>query len=394
MKILLSLSLMFFFLLACTSGKVKQADADYYYTCSMHPQIVEDHPGTCPICHMDLIRVKRTQSAPNEISLNEEQMRLGNITTDTIREGRLGNREVLPATVSPDESLTEAIAARVPGRIDQLFFKSTGSFVAKGAPLFSLYSEALNNARQDYRIAVQKKKELDNSIMNFDGLIAAAKEKLLLLGMSATDIKALNQDGPISDHVIYHSPVAGYLMELPVTEGDYVSEGSLIMKLADLSRVWVEAQVYASQAPTLHEGVEVNIEFPSLPGVTMQGRVSFVSPEILPDSRIALVRVEVPNPKGLLSPGMAAYVIAKTAPQEGLVLPSNAVIRDAGKSIVWVRTAKETFQWREVTTGAESNQQVAILSGLHEGDVVVVSGAYLLNSEYLLKKGHSEEHAH
>lgn len=394
MKNLITIIIALLFLMACNNHKDENVSIDYYYTCSMHPQIVENHPGICPICHMDLIKVKRTQSAPDEISLNEEQIRLGNINVDTISFSTMGNRDILTATLSADESRTQTIAARTNGRLDRWYYKTTGAFVKKGEPVYALYSEELNNTKQELIALVQKRKVLDNSILNFDNLIEATKQKLFLLGVSNSQIETLIQTGTSSDLTYFYSPVEGYIIELPVTEGDYIAEGTVLMRISDFSHLWAEVQVYASQLPQLSANDRVDLEFPDLPGKRISGKISFTNPELMEGSRIALARIEIVNTDKKLRPGMAAYVIARTQSTTQLTLPMDAVIRDGSSNRVWLQTASGTFKWREVKTGAESNHRIAIVSGLDEGEKVVTTGAYLLNSEYLLKKGNMEMHHH
>lgn len=374
-------------LAACKSATTEVAEKGYYYTCSMHPQVHENHPGLCPICHMELIKVKVTQTSPDEISLNEDQVRLGNIIVDTISFSNIGDKQILTATINADEGKTDAIAARMSGRIDRLFFKTVGEYVTKGQPVFSIYSEELNNAKQELINLVQKRKALNNDIINFDNLIEASKQKLMLLGMTAGQITAFIQSGHSPDNTTFYSPVSGYITELPLMEGDYVPEGGTVVRIADLSHLWAETQVYVSQMSRMPDGAVVDLEFPDLPGKKVSGRVSFVTPELMNDSRIVLMRVPLDNKDGKLRPGMPAYVIAKTGVENALTLPVDAVIRDGKMNMVWIKTDSSNYKWKMVQTGNESNHRIAITSGLNEGDKVVVSGAYLLNSEYLLKKG-------
>jgi len=336
---------------------------------------------------MELIKVKRTQTAPDEVKLNDEQIRLANIIIDTIGFSRMGDKFILTATLTADETRSDVVASRMSGRIDRLYFKNTGEYIKKGQPVFSIYSEDLNNAKQELISLVEKQHSLDNNMVPFKSLIETARQKLLLLGMSAAQVDELIKTGKSPELTTFYSPVSGYLTELPVMQGDYVSEGSMVMRIADLSHLWAETQVYASQSSRIPDNSVVDIEFPDLPGKRISGRVSFVSPELIPDTRLALFRVDVNNPDGQLRPWMAAYVIVRPEWKNALTLPVDAVIRDGAKNIVWIQTAPDTFEWREVQTGGESNHRIVIVSGLNDGDKVAVSGVYLLNSEYLLKKG-------
>ena len=372
---------------SCKSKKTTAVNKDEYYTCSMHPQIMEDKPGNCPICHMELIVVKRTNTAADEILLNDEQIRLGNIQTDTIRNGMIGDKMILTATLNTDESKVNSINARIMGRIDRLYFKNMGDYVSKGVHLYDLYSEELNNAKQEYIVAVEKQQSLDNSIIDFNRLVQSAKTKLLLWGMSEAQVNELTKTKKASPLTSFYSNESGYITELPVMEGQYVSEGSIIVKLADLSSLWAEAQVYTSQLSAIDLKGTAIVQFPDIPGKEWKGKIEFANPEIVSDSRLNLVRVSIPNPGGLLKPGMPAYVSIKSKELNTLTLPSDAVLRDGKMNIVWVQSGKNSYKMKMVQTGLESGDRLEIKSGLQNGDVVVTRGAYLLNSEFVFKKG-------
>lgn len=382
------------FLVACKSSEPELVSSEYYYTCSMHPQIVENKPGLCPICHMDLIKVKRTQSAPDEVSLNEEQIRLANVVTAQVTEEGVGTKDVLTGVVTEDESRTSTVTSWIQGRVDKLYYKNTADFVPRGAPVFSIFSEELRNAQQEYLAAIEKKRTLDNSIVDFDRIIDATAQKLKVMGITSSQIEALKKEGKAPGLTTYYSLVSGTITELPILEGGYVQAGDVVMRLADYSTLWVQAQVYPNQLTTMREGDKVQLDFPDLAELKLPGRIAFISPEIMPDSRLAQVRIEVANKNKVLKPGMAAYVLFERKADKTPVLPVDAVIRDKDKNIVWIQTGEGNFKWREVKLGEESNRQVAVVSGLNAGDKVVVSGVYLLNSEYLLKKGLSGGHTH
>ena len=376
---------------SCKNKPVKITDnADIiYYTCPMDPQVVESKPGICPICHMALLPVKKGMEEKNndELQLSPEQMRLGNIKVDTIRDESLSNQVVLTGSLNFDQTKINTISARVPGRIEKLYHKQIGVFVQKGTPLYEIYSEELNNAKQEYLLAVQKKVTLGNSLVNFDELIAAAKNKLLLWGMSEDQVRNIDVETLKNPNTIFYSTASGYLTELPLQEGDYVSEGGTIAKLAGLSTLWAEAQVYASQMGEFEQAKYATVEFPGLPGIKIQGNISFVNPGLDPSERINLVRVDISNNGNLLKPGMAAYVTIKTAESHGLALPSDAVLRDGKMATVWMETKQNNFKSVMVETGMQSGDLIEIRSGIQLNDRVVTSGAYLLQSEYIFRKG-------
>lgn len=376
-------------LFACKSKKLEvAADPDVYYTCSMDPQVKENKPGKCPICKMDLTPVKQANSSVmDEIELSEQQVQLGNIHMDTIRSGSIGDQVVLTATLNFDQQKENAVSSRVMGRVEKLYFKNIGDFVSKGAKLFDLYSEELNNAKQEYLLELEKQKTLDNSLIDFTQLVQAAKNKLLLWGMSEAQIQELVKSKKATSLTSIYSNAGGYITAMDIKEGDYVAESGTIVRLADLSTLWAEAQVYSSQLSFMDKGDQAIVQFPDMQGKEVKGKIEFINPELNPATRINLVRVTIPNHGNQLKPGMPAYVIIKNKKHNALSLPIDAVIRDNKGASVWVQISGHKFKYKMVEIGLESNDRVEIKSGLKDGDVVVISGAYLLNSEYIFKIG-------
>lgn len=386
--VLYSAFLAMLLLTACKNKKATEAaKSETYYTCSMHPQIMQDKPGTCPICHMDLIPVAKSNETKDELMLSDEQIQLGNIQTDTLGHALAGDKVVLTATLNFDEMKVNTVSARITGRIDRLYFKNTGDYIKKGDHLFDLYSEELNTAKQEYLAALERQQALGNSIVDFKQLLQSAKNKLMLWGVSESQIDALAKTKQFSPLTAFYSTATGFVTELPVKEGQYVMEGGVIVKLADLSTLWAEAQVYASQLASIDYKGVATVQLPDMPGKEITGKVTFANPEISADTRINLLRVSIPNTGNQLKPGMPAYVILKGNTGNAMTLPIDAVLRDGKMAMVWVQTDKNTYKRKLVETGSESGDRIEIKSGIQNGDVVVISGAYLLNSEYIFRKG-------
>jgi Cu(I)/Ag(I) efflux system membrane fusion protein len=245
----------------------------------------------------------------------------------------------------------------------------------------------LYNAKQEYVLALERQRTLDNGVVDVAQFIESAKNKLQLWGMSNAQIAALAKTRKAAPITTFYSSGSGYLTTLDVAEGDYVMEGGSILQLADLSTLWVEAQAYASELSRIDRLGTAVVQAPDIPGTELQGKVEFVSPEINPATRINLIRVTVPNPANQLRPGMPAYVRLKSRQRAALTVPIDAVIRHAAGATVWVQTGVNTFKSKMVTVGLENGDRIEITSGLDESDAVVVTGAYLLNSEYIFKKG-------
>jgi Cu(I)/Ag(I) efflux system membrane fusion protein len=376
------------FVISCRQKNETAAQSDIYYTCSMDPQVVESKPGKCPICKMDLTPVKKTNGNMDELELSEQQILLGNIQADTIRLGRIGDQMVLTATLNFDQMKAVSVSSRVMGRVERLYYKNVGDLVPRGAPLFDIYSEDLNNAKQEYLLAVERKKVFaGETVIDFDQLLKSAKNKLLLWGMSESQILELEKSRNAKATTTIYSSASGYITELALNEGDYVMEGGTVVKLADLSTLWAEAQVYTTQMGLMDQGSMAIVQLPDLDGKEIRGKIEFVNPEIDPATRINLVRVSIPNPGLQLKPGMPAYVILKSPVRNTISLPIDAVIRNEDGATVWLQQGPLRFRNVMVQTGMETGDRIEILSGLKEGDVVVSSGAYLLHSEYVFRKG-------
>jgi Cu(I)/Ag(I) efflux system membrane fusion protein len=353
----------------------------------MHPQIMQDAPGDCPICGMKLIKVEKKKSSNDEsIMLSDQQIQLGNIRVDTVGKGTIGDETILTATLNIDETKTTTVSARIAGRIERLYFKSEGDYIQKGAKLYDLYSEELNNAKQEYILALEKQRVLDNSIVDLKQLVQSAKNKLLLWGMSEAQINELGRAKKSSSLTSFYSPASGHITSLQSHEGDYVMEGGTIVRLANLSSLWAEAQVYTSRLSEFDSKGSAFVRLPEL-GKEVKGTIQLVNPEINPDTRINLVRVSIPNADNQLKPGMPAYVVLKNRQINSLTLPTGAVIRNEKMNMVWLQVDKNTFKSVMVQIGLEAGDRVEIRSGLKAGDIVVTSGTYLLNSEYIFRKG-------
>jgi len=357
-----------------------------YYTCSMHPQIHEDHPGDCPICGMELIKVKEAGNTTG-IVLTATQIRLAGIQTDTARKENTGAEKTLTGTVTTNENTAEELSSRIAGRIQRLFIRTTGEKIAIGQPIYAIYSEDLLETEKEYLLAMQQQKVLHNPDIDYQQLISAAANKLQLWGLSAAQIKKLASSGQASATTNILSSIDGTVTEIVVHEGDYVTEGSSILKTQVLSDLWVEAQIYASETGSYKVNDRVHLSFPDLGGQLISGKVEFINPELADDAKVDLIRISVPNPKGLIRPGMLGYISVTHGNNHSLAIPASAVLTNGKGSSVWVKNADGSFSQRMITTGSGNQSYIAVLSGLNAGEIVVVNGAYLLNSEAVFKYG-------
>jgi Cu(I)/Ag(I) efflux system membrane fusion protein len=208
------------------------------------------------------------------------------------------------------------------GRVEKLYYKNLGDYIKKGAALYDLYSEELNNTKQEYLLALEQKKTFaTETAIDFDQLLRGAKNKLLLWGMREIQIRELADTKKVAPVTTFFSTANGYITQLDIREGDYVMEGGTIVKLADLSTLWVEAQVYTSQLAEINNNSIATVQLPGFEGNEIQGKIEFINPEINPDTRINLIRVSIPNPGNKLKPGMPAYVLLRS-PQRKTLTPN------------------------------------------------------------------------
>ena len=204
--------------------------------------------------------------------------------------------------------------------------------------------------------------------------------------MTNAQINQLNNSKQVSTHTSFYSTESGYITSLNTQEGDYVMEGGTVVQLANLSTLWAEAQVYTTQMSSIRKNRNVTVQIPDL-NKTINGTIDFVNPEMDPGSRINLVRVTIPNKNNELHPGMPVYITVKSEQRNAITLPSGAVLRDSKGATVWIQTAPGIYEIRMVKTGMTENNAIEITSGINLGDVVVISGAYLLQSEFVFQHG-------
>ncbi len=375
-------------LTACSKPAPAPAEENVYYTCSMDPQVKEQRPGPCPICKMPLVRVEiAPDKKDNEVKLSAEQIRLANIQTDTVRLRQVGEEITLAATLRENQNGINTVTARLTGRIERLFVRNAGEYVRAGQAVFELYSEDIAAAQQDYLLALKSKNRYGNADLDFARIAEAARNKLLLWGMTEAQLQELELSGTPKNSVTFYSHYAGYVMEAPPAEGSYVSPGSMVLKLADLRTLWAEAQLYVSDLPFLAQTREASVSLPYFPGRILSGKVSFVNPNLEASSKIVLARVEIHNSKGEYQPGMQVWITLKGKTRHALAVPTNALIRDNRGVSLWTKNEGGGFEGRMVRIGIANEDYTEIVEGLQAGEMVVVSGAYLLHSEFVFKKG-------
>ncbi|WP_291401441.1 efflux RND transporter periplasmic adaptor subunit [Daejeonella sp.] len=386
-NILIGFFLLFvgFLLYSCKDTKKDKHAHAGTYTCPMHPQIINNAPGSCPICGMDLVPVNAAGSK-NELMLSDSQVQLANIRTMSIATSSFSTSKVLNGRLITNPERTATVSSRYSGWIERLFIKETGIKISKGQALFQIYSEQIQTLQQDYLLQIKQAAAFPNEKI-YSTMRNAAKNKLRLFGMSDSQIKSLENGTKTSPLLTVFSSESGTVTELNISEGQYVSEGTQVLKLENFDQLWLEMDVYPSEISDIKIGTKVKALVSGLGNEEQSLVIDFISPQIDPSTQILKVRAPIKN-SGNLQAGMQASVFLPVSEiRDAMSLPMDALVRDERGSHVWVKVGKNTFSPRIVKTGAENEDQIIILSGLEGVKEVVISGAYLLSSEFLLKKG-------
>jgi Cu(I)/Ag(I) efflux system membrane fusion protein len=390
----------------------QEQSAKPLWTCSMHPFIIKDKPGTCPICGMELI--KKLNDAQNavvqtaeqkqqadmlgHVSLSPTQRVMANVATVEAKSGTLNKEINAVGIVQYDQSRQAKVTAWIAGRIDQLHINTVGAFVSKDKPVAEIYSPDLLATQQEYLLAVKSREQLKNSTIpsisqNGDGLVASAKQRLMLFGVKESQLAELEKAGKPNIRLPIYTPLSGVVVEKMVQQGQYVNTGEVLFNIADLSKVWIEIDVFENEVPYVRVGQQVEIRSSGDHSVASRGTISFVYPFHDPKTHTVKARVEMPNPGMRLKPDMFVNAIIKIPLVKGIIIPVTAVIDTGKRQVVWVETSSGMFEPRDVQVGERVDEKLQILSGIKPGDKVAVSGGYLIDSESQLKGGGGVDHS-
>lgn len=372
---------------SCNNGQSTDKKAAVKtFTCPMHPQIVQNHAGTCPICGMDLVPFDKSNK-DRFLTLNQNQQTLANITTMIVGAGNMEDYTAINGRFAVNPEETNFVSSRNAGRIEQLYIKETGIPIHKGQAIYKLYSEELLTLQKEYLMTYKQAEQFKND-KRFQEIFEGAKQKLLLYGQTPQQLSSLINNEKTSPYITIYAPSGGTVAEVLASEGQYVNEGTSVLRLEGYQSMWVEADIYPREASLIKEGQKLSVLVNNNSGSRLSMEVQFITPSYQNNSQIMQLRGTVPNTDQSIKAGMPATILLpRTSKTGALTLPSNAIIRNGKTSHVWVALGQERFQARAIKTGIESFDQTEIVAGLTAGDKVVVSGAYLLYSEYVLKKG-------
>jgi RND family efflux transporter MFP subunit len=426
------------------------------YTCGMHPFILSDKPGNCPICGMTLTKIEGAaapvvaagaKSAPAEkpsggarkllfyrnpmnpnitskspakdemgmdyvpvfedevkgsgagvnlpegyaaVQVGAERVRLAGIRSATAVREAISHPVRAAGVVVPDETRVRRVQAKIEGWIEKLHSNVTGQLVTKGQPLLEIYSPELVATQREYLLAragVERMKEspYQDARQMSSGLAQAARTRLKLFDVPENFIEELERTGEVRRTVTLNAPASGYVTGKEIFEGTRVSPGMDLLTVTDLSRVWIDADLYEYEAQSVRVGQTATLETVADPGAKLKGRVSFLYPTFSPDTRTLKVRFEFPNPGLRLKPQMYANVSLDLHGVTGVVIPDSALIETGLRRIVFVDAGDGSFEPREVKVGVRGDGKAQILSGVKAGENVAVGANFLLDSESKLR---------
>ena len=366
----------------------KEESTTTKYTCPMHPNVVQDGPGKCPVCGMDLVpKTASTTAATDDLMLTDSQIKLANITTQKVSVHSIGQTVVVNGKLVENEDLSQVVSSRAAGRVEKLFVKETGRTIQKGEPLYELYSETLLTLQREFLLAKEQYDALGSTETRYKSFLDAAKRKLLLYGLTNSQVDDLTKNKNAQNRITFLSPASGIITEISVSEGQYVSEGGSLIRIENIANLWLEAELYPNEATVAKVGDKINVRVSGFENQPVEATVTFFSPEFRANTQIMSMRASISNPTLAFKPGMQAQVFFSHSRKKALSLPVDAVIRDGKGTHVYVQRGLNTFRPQMVKTGIEDFEKVEITEGLTEGDTVAITGAYLLYSEIILKKG-------
>ncbi|HEX6643276.1 MAG TPA: efflux RND transporter periplasmic adaptor subunit [Gemmatimonadales bacterium] len=314
----------------------------------------------------------------------EDQQRIG-VTFAAVERAPLEREVRTVAQVTFDETRVRTVAPLIDGWVERLHVDFTGQAVRAGDPLFTIYAPMVVAAQQELLLARQLAGDVaggtDDAARGARDLLDAARRRLRYWGIADDEIRAIEASGEVRRTVTLRSPFPGVVIEKGVLEGQRIMPGDAAYKLADLSRIWLEGEVFERDLPAVRLGLPVRAEFTALPGDVRTGELTYIYPTVDPETRTARIRVELPNPGLALKPGMYGTIRFEAPSDPVLSVPRSAVLSTGERHLVFLRGAEGQFIPRLVTLGLATDERVAVLSGVAAGDSVVASGTFLVDAE-------------
>ncbi|MBD3672138.1 MAG: efflux RND transporter periplasmic adaptor subunit [Planctomycetaceae bacterium] len=375
------------------TGTTTKAAASPDYICPMMCTPPQKEPGRCPVCAMELVPASSESNGGDErsIVIDPASRRVANIQTVEARAHAADQIIHAVGEIHYDESRLKTISAYTDGRFDHLHIDFTGAVVTQGEPLATFYSPDLYSAQVEYLQASKSVTQLSGQALasvaeSNRRLRDNARQRLIELGMTEDQIKSLIENRAARSRMEIVAPMSGTVIEKLAVEGEYVKEGEPIFKLADLTTVWLMLELFPAEAALLENGQAVAAKLKSLPNQVFPGEITFISPEVDPQSRTVSVRVAMNNQKGKLRIGdyAKATIRVPQSDSDSIVIPRNAVLMAADHCVVYVETEPGRFEIRRIETGSVCEDDVIVTKGLSVGELVATKGNFLLDSQMQL----------
>lgn len=368
------------------------------YYCPMHPSYQSDKPGNCPICQMKLVLLETEGEEGHAgaglgraaVKISPEKQQLIGIKTAPAETMNLKKVVRTVGIIEHDQTKEVHVHTKVAGLIEELFVTYDGQHVKKGEPIYSIYSPDLVSTQEEYFLAVKSEKRLKTSMLPeiqqaAKALVEATKKRLLLWDVSEKEIREIEKLGEAKRAVTFYAPITGVTVEKHAVVGEWFDVGGDLYHFVDLTNIWVIAEVYEYELSLIKKGQEAKVQFSYLPGETFEGKITFIDPHLDMKTRTSKVRIELPNTEHRLQPGMFANVNLEIELGEKLAIPESAVLDTGTRKIIFLDRGEGKFEPKEVQLGQKAEGYYEVLDGLSEGDRVVTSGNFLIDSESQLK---------
>ncbi len=371
--------------LACGSGPAAQtaspAAAVGLYTCGMHPEVVQEGPGQCPICGMDLVPLREAPAADSMVTIDPVVVQNMGVRLAPVKRGPIFRHVRTLGEIEVAEDEVSVVNLRYSGWIETIRVDATGVEVKKGQTLFEIYSPEVVGAQEELLLALRTEGP--------DGpRVRGARARLRNWDVPDAVVAAAEKAGEARRTVPVLAPRSGYVLDKQVVAGARVNAGSDLYRIGDLRSIWVRTEVYEHDAAWVRVGQKASMELSSAPGRQIVGEVEYVYPTLNQRSRTLTVRLEFPNPGLELKPGMFATVLIETRRKDdALVIPTEAILHSGERQIVFVSRAIGRYEPRDIDTGVVGDRHTTeVLDGLREGERIVLSGQFLLDSESQLQE--------